>query len=225
VTPRDARRQPSGVRVRQDTPSRLTRSPSRWSTSERRQTGALATRGRRWADTAVAFRVTARLQQLMRRRWLTLLAPLLLCACSTEPPPRVWQKHGAPGFTILIPSDLFGADAQGRDSRIGRFRRTDGTMVVEYDFGFDSQDLEGSWKSRPGFKSAPLDVAGVQASLVEAQADELEGNGGSLRFMTGATFPLEQTHSRALTIVVQHSTSDDRTLALEIIRSVRFVRR
>jgi hypothetical protein len=137
----------------------------------------------------------------------------------------VWQKHGAPGFTVLIPSDLFGADAQGRDSRIGRFRRTDGTMVVEYDFGSYSQNLEESWKSRPGFKSAPLDVGGVQGVLVEASADEADGQGGSLRFMTGARFPLERTDSPALTIVVQHSASDDRALALEIIRSVRFARR
>lgn len=98
-------------------------------------------------------------------------------------------------------------------------------MVVEYDFGFHPQDLEGSWKSRPGFKSAPLVVDGVQAVLVEAVAGEVDGSSGSVRFVTGATFPLEQTKSRALTIVVQHRASDDRVVALEIIRSIRFVSR
>ena len=98
-------------------------------------------------------------------------------------------------------------------------------MVVEYDFGFDSQDLEESWKSRPGFKSAPLDVGGVQGVLVEALDDERDGNRGAAQFMIGATFPLEQTKTRALTIVVQHRASGDRALALDIIRSIRFGRR
>ena len=98
-------------------------------------------------------------------------------------------------------------------------------MVVEYDFGFHPQDLEESWKARPGFKSAPLEVGGVQAVLVEAIADQVNGNGGSAQFITGATFPLEQTKSRALTIVVQHRSSDDREIALDIIRSIRFARR
>lgn len=98
-------------------------------------------------------------------------------------------------------------------------------MVVEYDFGLHSDDLKESWNGRPGFRSESIEVNGVHAVLVEARADDVGDGRSSSQFLTGASFPIEETKSRALTIVVQHRTADERSLALEIIRSVKFAPR
>jgi len=156
-------------------------------------------------------------------RVVALAVAAMLASCRVGKEQDAWVRWDEGGFQFSLPPQLVRVPVQGVDSHVGRFASTDESLVIDYDCGRYSNDLESERNSFKVFSSHREVIAGEEALVVVGVLKDDVHWIGRGRHVVAATWQaVSGKGSMKLTILVQMDDVTREAEMLTVLRSVQF---